>query len=135
MVGSRRVESNQHLHLTIVVLRCSCLHKHMLLYSPRVMASLEIQVAESLPSSPHQPQSFTYPKRAFGKKTVVYRSFQIQWYRSWSWLHYQEPNYSVLCYLCSKAIRQNKMRPSIPDSAFVSYKTSYLTRAYNLIII
>ena len=97
------------------------------------MASLEVQVAKSLPASPHQPQSFTYPKRAFGKKTVVYRSFQTQWYRSWSWLHYQEPNDSVLCYLCSKAIRQNKMRPSNPDSAFVSYKTSYLTRAYLMI--
>ena len=29
-----------------------------------------------LPSVPHQPKSFDFPKRSFGKKVIVKRSFQ-----------------------------------------------------------
>ena len=59
-------------------------------------SSTVLALVDSLPATPHQPQSFSYPKRAFGKKTIVSRSFQTQWYRSWSWLHNVEANDSVL---------------------------------------
>ena len=39
---------------------------------------------------PHQPRSFAFPKRSFGKKTMVWRAFQPKWFDSHSWLHYDE---------------------------------------------
>ena len=41
-----------------------------------------------LPRVPHQPKSFDFPKRSFGKKVIVKRSFQASWFDMWSWLHY-----------------------------------------------
>ena len=41
-----------------------------------------------LPSVPHQPKSFYFPKRSFGKKVIVKRSFQASWFDRWSWLHF-----------------------------------------------
>ena len=40
-----------------------------------------------LPSVPHQPKSFDFPKRSFGKKVIVKRSFQASMFDR-SWLHY-----------------------------------------------
>ena len=36
-----------------------------------------------LPSSPHQPSEFTFPKRSFGKTAIVWRSFQPLWFKLW----------------------------------------------------
>ena len=44
--------------------------------------------AMELPSVPHQPKSFDFPKSSFGKKVIVKRSFQASWFDRWSWLHY-----------------------------------------------
>ena len=41
-----------------------------------------------LPSVPHQPKSFDFPKRSFGKKVIVKRSFQASWFDRLSWLHF-----------------------------------------------
>ena len=58
-----------------------------------------------LPEAPHQPtESFSFPKRQFGKTKVVKCACQASWFRSWSWLHYDEMKDTVLCYLCWKAI-------------------------------
>ena len=35
---------------------------------------------------PHQPKSFCFPKREFGKKSVVTMNFQSSWSNRWSWL-------------------------------------------------
>ncbi len=35
------------------------------------------------PDKPHQPLNLDYPKRMFGKKTVVERKFQASWYSQW----------------------------------------------------
>ena len=56
-----------------------------------------------LPEKPHQPRAFHFPKREYGKKSVVRRSFQTAWFDKWPWLHYREENESVLCYTCLKA--------------------------------
>ena len=38
-----------------------------------------------IPDSPHQPgPGFKFPKRSFGKATVVFRSFQSTWFRQCS---------------------------------------------------
>ena len=70
--------------------------------------------------TPHQPASFTFPQRQFGKKTVVLRSFQSSWFRSWSWLHYNEATDSIVCFLCAKAHREQKLNSKNADTAFVS---------------
>ena len=71
-------------------------------------------------SMPHQPRSFSFPKRQFGKSKPVLRSFQAGWFGSWSWLHYHEATDSAFCFLCAKAIRENKMSSGNANVAFVS---------------
>ena len=41
-------------------------------------------------SQPHQPRSFAFPKRSFGKKTIAWRAFQAKRFDSYSWLHYDQ---------------------------------------------
>lgn len=43
-----------------------------------------------VPSVPNQPKSFKFPKRSFGQKNPVQRSFQASWFSSKPWLHYDE---------------------------------------------
>ena len=62
-----------------------------------------------LPSVPHQPKSFDFPKRSFGKKVIVKRSFQASWFDRWSWLHYIESNDVALCLNCAQAKQQKKL--------------------------
>ena len=37
--------------------------------------------------SAHQPRSFRFPRRQFGKSKPVFRSLQVARYDSWRWLH------------------------------------------------
>ena len=74
---------------------------------------------DALPETPHQPETFSFPKRDFGKRK---RSFQGSWFRSWSLLHYSEASDSVLCHLCCKAVKEKHItvKPGATDAAFVS---------------
>ena len=58
---------------------------------------------------PHQPLSFEFPKRSFGQKTVVQRTFQPQWFSRWKWLHYVEDSDAAFCFTCVKAYSENKL--------------------------
>ena len=88
------------------------------------MASLTatLTVPGNLPEAPHQPmESFSFPKRQFGKTKLVKRACQASWFHSWSWLHYDETKDVVLCYLCWKAVYEKiTVRPGNSDDAFVS---------------
>ena len=81
-----------------------------------------------LPPAPHQPTaSFVYSKRAFGKKNVVWRSFQQAWFKQWTWLHYDEANDVAYCHLCVSALKQKKMKqcnakPSFLSTGFSNWK-------------
>ena len=61
-----------------------------------MMAIANVGVLSNLPEipdRPHQPgQGFKFPKRSFGKKNVVLRSFQQSWFTQWPFLHYNESN-------------------------------------------
>jgi len=81
---------------------------------------------------PHQPTSFCFPKCKFGKKAETFHSFQPSWFCSWSWLHYNEATDSVVCFLCAKAVREQKMNPKVADVAFVS--DDYLAKYYEFIL-
>ena len=83
------------------------------------MAELEHQQLHG-GRSPPQPLDFTFPKRDFGKKTVVKRAFQPGWFKSWRWLHYDEANDIVLCHTCVQALDQRKVRSNLGDAAFLT---------------
>ena len=86
------------------------------------MASCSRFVAPEVPPTPHQPSTgFAFPKRAFGKKNVVWRSFQRTWFTQWAWLHYDKANDLAYCHICVTAFKQKKMRSFNADPAFVSF--------------
>ena len=50
---------------------------------PTTCAALVQPSATDLPdigNKPNQPRRYQFPKRSFGKKNVVYRSFQPAWF-------------------------------------------------------
>ena len=53
--------------------------------------------------NPHQPSDFNFPKREFGKSTIVKRSFQASWFKQHNWLHYDEERDIAFCHTCMKA--------------------------------
>ncbi len=84
-------------------------------------------VLEELTETANQPESFSFPKKKIGKKTVVERSCQPQWFKTWSWLHYNEAEDSVHCHLCLKALKFKHLTLSSgSDPAFVSLPFKYL---------
>ena len=89
------------------------------------MATSLATVCDDVPDSPHQPEpDFAFPKRSFGKKTVVKRSFQHSWFNKWPFLHYNESTDTVLCHTCLLMFKQKKSltQSTKADQAFVSIK-------------
>ena len=62
-----------------------------------------------LPETPHQPLSFGFPKRYYGKKSTVACTFQSSWFKSWPFLHYDEAQDVVFCHTCVKAFSLKRM--------------------------
>ena len=86
-----------------------------------LVVSIVAMAEESLPSEPHQPQSFVFPRREFGINSVVKRSFQASWFTRWTWLHYRESQDSVICHLCARASLEKKLNWSNnAEAAFIS---------------
>ena len=69
---------------------------------------------------PHQPRSFNYPTRTFGKKNPVKRAFRDAWFEKWSWLHYDKALDMAFCFLCCKAEREGKLKAANKDLSFIS---------------
>ena len=44
----------------------------------------------SVIQGPHQPRTYNFPSRPFGKTKVVHRSFQGKWFDKYTWLHYDD---------------------------------------------
>ena len=69
-------------------------------------------------SEPHQPQSFSFPKRQFRKAK---RSCQASWFKRWPWLHYLEDQDDILCFICVRASSEKKLNWSNnAEAAFIS---------------
>ena len=68
----------------------------------------------------HPPATYVFPKRAFGKKNVVYRSCRVEWFQSWPWLHYEEDKDTVLCHVCARADSKGKLSSGTAEPSFVS---------------
>ena len=45
-------------------------------------------VFESISEEPHQPKAINFPKRSFGKKNPVIRSFQQEWFTKFPFLQF-----------------------------------------------
>ena len=69
---------------------------------------------------PNQPTTLCFPKRTFGKKQPVKRAFQRSWFKSWSWLHYDEATDTSFCYYCGKAEQEGKLKATNKDVAFIT---------------
>ena len=68
----------------------------------------------------HPPPSYKFPKRAFGKKVILFRCCRAEWFNTWSWLHYEEHTDVVLCVLCRRAVNEGKLMSGNTEATFVS---------------
>ena len=57
---------------------------------------------------PHQSQRFSFPKRSYGKKNVVWRSFNPNWFDLYNRLDYDEAEDVVYWNVCKRALREKK---------------------------
>ena len=72
-------------------------------------------------SKPHQPLvNFKFPYREFGKQKLEKRAFQHSWFAKWKWLHYEEDMDKAFCYNCIQAYKEDKLRASNLELAFIS---------------
>ena len=86
-----------------------------------------IASSSNISEGPHQPgPEFKFPKRTFGKKTVVQRSFQHTWFSRWPFLDYREDDNTVFCYICRRMFLEKKNKICTKaDPAFVSSMTIF----------
>ena len=73
--------------------------------------------SESFPAEPLQPRSFHFPKREFGKMTVVKRSFKPGWFDRYKWLHYNKAKDAG--HVCRCAADQKRLKTSHKDATFI----------------
>ena len=77
--------------------------------------ALRTGLLQRFPTSP----CFSVSEMIVWKECCV-QVFQLSWFASWTWLHYDETTDVVLCHLCTKAVREKKMKPGNADVAFES---------------
>ena len=89
-------------------------------------------MSQDIHENPHQPRDFNFPKRCFGQKKVVKRSFQPTSFSQWPFLHYCEAQDVAYCHTCVKAFQQKQMPTAkhSADPAFVSVAMIYCTIYY-----
>ena len=89
--------------------------------TPFVASSCSLSQLD-ISDSPHQPgPDFNFPKRSFGIKKSVHRSFQHSWFNKWKFLHYREDTDTVFCHTCLRMFKEKKDKTaSKASSAFVS---------------
>lgn len=74
----------------------------------------------NLSEASHQPASFSFLGRQFGKETFC-RSFNASWFTKWRWLHYTEDGDRVVCFNCVTAVGKGLINEESVrlDSCFV----------------
>ena len=75
----------------------------------------------TVPEEPYQPLNYNFPRREFGQKTVVNRSFQSSWFIKWKWLHYESSRDVVYCHTCVTGVNSSKLKltGNAKESAFI----------------
>lgn len=77
---------------------------------------------QSLGEHPNQPMLPSFPRRLFGVKSPVFRSFQSSWYKRWPWIHYDPASDTAYCFTCLKAKKLGMLKAcaSKGEDAFLS---------------
>jgi len=76
---------------------------------------------------PNQPgTALSFPKQTFGKRQPVNKAFQQSWFKTWSWLHYDEATDASFCYYCRKAVQEGKLKATNKDLAFITPPRKFL---------
>ena len=123
---SCEVTSEKHLQLQRLTLTCMCsesdscstLRKSRPVRLALMATPAAVPTVQDIPDKPHQPSaSYKFPKRTFGQKKPVSRSFQPAWFSQWPFLHYNEANDVAYCHTCLLAF---KISNHNVDPAFVS---------------
>jgi len=78
---------------------------------------LLLPTREEFPSQPNQPKNIVFLKRTFSGKL---RSFQLSWFTTWCWLHYDSSKDAAFCNTCITGHLQQKMKVTNVEPAFVS---------------
>ncbi len=95
----------------------------------------------SLPEKPHQPLSFKFPKRSFGKAKPVQCSAQSRWFSTWPFLHCDESIDAMFCHPCVTAKKNlfltsnNAADSFVSDIAIIFIISSYYCCHYYYIIV
>ena len=76
----------------------------------------------------HPAANFVFPKRDFGKKIVVKRSCQADYFRTWPWLTYNEQRDVVFCHTCSTLHEALQDRLDTSDRSDIRCPTVNLSR-------
>ena len=85
---------------------------------------IDLETLPDIGEQPHHPAKFSFQKRAFRTKCVVFRLFQPQWFQKWSWIHYDEARDLAFCfiYLCGSCpIQDSQNSKNRPGSEVLCY--------------
>ena len=63
------------------------------------MEVANVASVRDLGDPPNQPVSFNLLKRKFGQSKPVFRSVQPAWFNKWPWLHYDQGEDKMFCYV------------------------------------
>ena len=86
-----------------------------------MMYRIDPETLPDIGEQPHQPAKFSFQKRAFGTKSVHFRSFQPQWFQKWPWIHYDEARDLAFCFICVKGARSKTLKTArTADASFIS---------------
>ena len=73
------------------------------------------------PDKPCQPRNVIFPKKSFGKSVQKEYSFQVRWFDSWKWLHWDDGKKAVFCHTCTLAWHSGKLTFSKnAEAAFIT---------------
>lgn len=67
----------------------------------------------------HPGKGFKFPKTKFGSRE---RSCQCSWFESYKWLHYNQENDSVMCFICATEEKKGNLRSErMKEFAYISW--------------
>ena len=98
------------------------------------LATSELATTD-FPECSHQlGPDFIFPKRLFGKKSVILGSYQHSWFSKWPFFYYNEAEDTVICHSCMKKNKTStKADPAFVSSA--SSSSSLPNQSYSKIIV
>ena len=66
--------------------------------------------SKNLPDTPHHLVSSHFPSHTFESAKKVDRNFQSSWCHCFSWIHYNNAQDLVFCFICCKDAKEGKLQ-------------------------